>query len=98
MSANPSRATIAPGQKAAFALPAQYTYGNDGRNVLRAGNLVEVDMTREQEFRAQVGEVQHSEHPSFAAPTATINTGSGGQVSSAINSSCILHAGAKAFL
>ncbi|HZP07012.1 MAG TPA: carboxypeptidase regulatory-like domain-containing protein [Terracidiphilus sp.] len=105
VSANPSCGTIAQDQKAAFALPAQYTYGNDGRNVLRAGNLVEVDMTllKEIKFRESRNLELRFEgfnvlnHPSFAAPTTTINTGSGGQVSSTINSSRILQASAKVF-
>jgi hypothetical protein len=36
-------------------------------------------------------------HPSFAAPATTINTGSGGQVSSTINGSRVLQASAKVF-
>ena len=105
VSANPTCATIAPGQKAAFATPAKYSYGDGGRNVLRAGNLVEVDMTllkeikfldsRNLELRFEGFNVLN--HPSFAAPTTTINTGSGGQVSSTINSSRILQASAKVF-
>jgi len=105
VSSNPGCATAAPGQQAAFAIPAQYTYGDGGRNVLRAGNVVELDMTllkqikflesRTLELRFEAFNLLN--HPSFAAPTTTINTGSGGQVSSTINSSRILQASAKIF-
>lgn len=105
VSANTSCAAIAPRQQVAFVMPAQYTYGNGGRNVLRAGNLVELDLTllkqikflesRTLELRFEGFNVLN--HPSFAAPTTTINTGSGGQVSSTINSSRILQASAKLF-
>jgi len=105
VSANPGCAAVASGQQPAFAMPAQYTYGNDGRNVLRAGNVVQMDMTllkqikflesRTLELRFESFNLLN--HPSFAAPTTTINTGSGGQVSATINSSRILQASGKIF-
>src|SRR6185369_3154117 len=58
----------------AFAMPAQYTYGNSGRNILRADNLVTVDMTlkknfmfseeRRLEFRAEAFNIAN--HPTFS--------------------------------
>jgi hypothetical protein len=105
VSANTGCAAVAPSQQPAFAMPAQYTYGNDGRNVLRAGNVVQLDMTLLKQIKfleSRMLELRFESfnllnHPSFAAPTTTINTGSGGQVSSTINSSRILQASAKIF-
>jgi hypothetical protein len=96
-------ATAAPSGSAAFAVPAQYTYGNSGRNILRAESLEELNVTlmkhisfaetRFVELRMEGFNVLN--HPTFAAPTTTIDTGSGGQVSSTLNSARILQVGAK---
>jgi hypothetical protein len=96
-------ATTAPSGSAAFAVPAQYTYGNSGRNILRAESLEELNVTlmkhisfaetRFVELRMEGFNVLN--HPTFAAPTTTIDTGSGGQVSSTLNSARILQVGAK---
>jgi len=68
-------------------MPMQYTYANAGRNRQRADLLSELDMTltkhgniselRILEFRPEGLNVLN--HPTFAAPTTTIDTGSGGR-------------------
>ncbi|HVG26773.1 MAG TPA: hypothetical protein VM865_04125, partial [Acidobacteriaceae bacterium] len=103
VSANSTCAAVAPGASPSFAAPTRYTYGNGGRNVLRAGNLVEVDMnllkdirfreTRSLELRAEAFNLLN--HPSFAAPTTTVDTGSGGQVGATLNTSRLLQFSAK---
>ena len=63
-SANPACKALLPNQADTFALPAQFTYGNLGRNTLRGDRLVQLDMSlikkfkltesKSFEFRAQV--------------------------------------------
>ena len=96
-------ATAAPSETPAFAAPAQYTYGNAGRNILRSQALNQFDMTllkhisfteaRYVELRVESFNLFN--HPTFAAPTTTIDTGSGGQISATLNSARILQLGAK---
>jgi hypothetical protein len=96
-------AAAAPSGQAAFGVPAQYTYGSPVRNKLRSDSLKQLDMTLmkkiafadkySMELRFEGFNVLN--HPTFAAPTTTINTGSGGQVSSTLNSSRILQVGAR---
>ena len=103
VASNPTCALVAPGVSPSFAVPARFTYGNGGRNILRAGNLVEINMnllkeirfmeTRSLELRAEAFNLLN--HPSFAAPTTTVDTGSGGQVGSTLNTSRLLQFSAK---
>jgi hypothetical protein len=67
---------------AAFAIPAQYTYGNGGRNTLQAQRWINLDTSvirsfpiREQlrfEFRAEGFNIAN--HPIFAAPASDLNS------------------------
>jgi hypothetical protein len=101
--ANKGCSTLSPGTAAAYAEPAQYTYGTPLRNTLRADDLNELDFTllktfpiREAgtlEFRSEFFNMFN--HPTFAAPSANINSGSGGQVSATLNSSREIQLAAK---
>jgi hypothetical protein len=71
-----------------FAAPAQFTFGNSGRNILRGDSLELFDLAiyknidiREQhrlQFRAEF--FNAANHPNFALPLATINAPGAGQV------------------
>jgi hypothetical protein len=99
VSANTTCAALVPGAKDAFALPpAQVRYGTGGRNILRADGLKQVDFTvmklfpisevKQVEFRGEFFNIFN--HPTFAAPSATINSASGGQVGSTLNAARIV--------
>jgi hypothetical protein len=103
-SANTSCTALASNAKDTFAVPpAQLRYGTGGRNILRADGLKQVDFTviktfpfsetRGLEFRAEMFNILN--HPTFAVPTATINTSSGGQVSSTLNAARIIQLALK---
>ena len=87
----------------AFTIPAQYTYGNSGRNILRADHLITVDMTLKKSFL--FGEVRRLEvrgeafnianHPTFAAPNATIGTAAAGTITSTLNANRTLQVALK---
>jgi hypothetical protein len=87
----------------AFAVPAQFTYGNGGRNILRGDNLLQMDFSllkdfvfseaRRLQFRAEFFNVTN--HPVFANPGSLINAASGGQVSSTLNSNRIIELALK---
>jgi hypothetical protein len=87
----------------AFATPTRYTYGNAGRNILTADNLVQLDMTLQKrfriveksqlEFRAEAFNIAN--HPTFAAPNATIGSASAGIVTTTLNSNRILQLALK---
>jgi hypothetical protein len=97
-SANSNCVTEYPNEQNAFAVPALYTYGNAGRNILRGDNLNQLDFSVMKEF--PISEVKRLEfraeffnlfnHSVFALPTTTINSSSGGQVSSTLNSDRII--------
>jgi hypothetical protein len=97
-SANANCVADFPKAKNAFAEPALYTYGNAGRNILRGDNLNQFDFTamkdfpiseaRRVEFRAEFFNLFN--HPVFALPGTNINSSSGGQVSSTLNSNRII--------
>ena len=103
-SSNSSCTSLASSGKDTFAVPpAQLRYGTGGRNILRADGLKQFDFTvmktfpftetRGLEFRAEMFNLFN--HPTFSAPTATINTSSGGQVSSTLNASRIIQLALK---
>jgi hypothetical protein len=74
-------------------VPAQYTYGTSGRNILRADGLVQFDFTvtkqfkftesKSLQFRAEFFKLFNT--PTFVAPASTIDTATGGQIGSALN-------------
>jgi hypothetical protein len=97
-SSNTSCKALYPSATDAFAMPAQYTYGNSGRNILRADSLKQLDLSilkqfpiseaRRLEFRAEFFNIGN--HPVFAVPGTAINATSGGQVTSTLNSNRII--------
>ncbi len=103
VAANPACTALARNTSAAFAVPTTYTYGDSGRNILRANGLKELDFTLMKhfpvtentsfEFRAEMFNITN--HPTFAAPSTAINSSSGGQVSSTLNTSRIIQLALK---
>lgn len=103
ISANPACVAQAPNATNAFAAPATYTYGNGGRNILKADKLVQLDLTvmknfrfdekRGLEFRAEMFNILN--HPVFAAPSTAINSSSGAQVTSTLNSARVIQLALK---
>jgi hypothetical protein len=87
----------------AFALPAKYTYGNSGRNILKADSLIQLDLTlekrfsifetRQLEFRAEAFNIAN--RPTFSAPNATIGSSAAGTVTSTLNANRILQLALK---
>jgi hypothetical protein len=102
-SANSACVSQAPGAVNSFAVPATYTYGNGGRNMLRADGLKQVDFTvikifpftesKQLQFRAEMFNILN--HPTFAAPATAINNSSAGQVSSTLNAARIIQLALK---
>jgi hypothetical protein len=86
---------LSPGTTSAYKDPPQYTYGTPLRNTLYSGTLNELDFNIIKTFyvREGISLEFHAEafnllnHPSFSAPSTNIDSSSGGQVSSTINSS-----------
>ena len=75
--------------KTAFALPAQFTYGDSGGGILREDSYKTLDFslfkqfrmgTHRLQFRAEVFNLTNT--PSFNAPNTTIDTAAGGRVTS----------------
>jgi len=92
-SRNPTcRSLLSTGQDA-FAIPAQYTYGNGGINTLRTDGLVQFDVslikslqfteTKSLEFRASFYNIFN--HATFAAPSTNIDAASAGTIGSTLN-------------
>ncbi|MCU1257153.1 MAG: Cna domain protein, partial [Bryobacterales bacterium] len=89
----------------AFTTPAQYTYGNSGRNILRADHLINLDLTlkknfvfsetRRLEFRAEAFNIAN--HATFSAPNSTIGAATAGLVTSTLNSGRVLQGALKLF-
>jgi len=90
----------------AFALPAAFTYGNAGRNILRGPGLVNIDFSLFKNFniteRAKVqirGEAFNlSNTPGFSNPNATfnpVNLASFGSITSTANNNRQIQLGAK---
>jgi hypothetical protein len=92
---NPSCGQLAPGKQDSFQVPAADTYGNLGRNTMRADDLVQFDVSvlkpfsfgkeRSMEFRAEFFNLFN--HPTFAIPSTIFNAGSGSVISSTLNGS-----------
>lgn len=102
-SANPACKAQLPSQADTFLLPAQYMYGNLGRNTLRGDRLVQLDMSLNKdwkltesksfEFRAQVFNLTNT--VSFAAPSGNENLATGGQVTATRNQPRLFEFGLK---
>ena len=79
--------------KTAFTLPANFTWGNSGGNILREDRFKNLDLSlfkqfmfnerARLQFRAEAFNLTNS--PSFSAPGSNIDTASGGVVSSTIS-------------
>jgi hypothetical protein len=105
ISVNSACGPSAPGAANAFAVPAQFTYGNSGRNILRADKLVEFNFTarkrfqftetRALEFRTEFFNILNS--PAFSAPSTNINVASGAQVGSTLNAARTIELAVKIF-
>ncbi len=103
VSANTVCQSFAPQAANSFVTPAQYSYGNGGRNILRANGLKQVDFTlmknfpvREAmqfQFRAEMFNILN--HPTFSAPSTAINSSSGGQVTTTLNAARIIQLALK---
>jgi hypothetical protein len=91
----------------AFTIPTQYTYGDSGRDILRSEGLVDLDMTLKKMFNLGNSEDRRLElrfesfnlanHPTFAAPNATIGSSAAGKVTSTLNANRIFQAAAKIY-
>ena len=78
-SSNPACRALLPNQTDAFVLPAQFTYGNAARGILRGDGLLQFDMSliknfrvsesKSFDFRAQVFNLANT--ASFSSPTGT---------------------------
>ena len=103
--ANSACAKLAPGATGAFASPAQYTYGNAGRNILRSDALKQVNLSVERSFyireryRLQFrGEFFNAlNHPTFGTPGNNITSSSGGQISSTVNAARVVQMALKLY-
>ena len=94
---------LAPNATSAYVVPAQYTFGNGGRNTLRAQPLTQLDLSLEKifavtetkrfEFRGEIFNLFN--HPVFAAPGTNIDQSSGGQVTATLNSDRIIEFAVK---
>jgi hypothetical protein len=93
VSANAACKSFAPNATSAFALPVAYTYGNAGADTLRSQWLRNLDMSVFKEFpvtessllqfRAEFFNITNT--PTFGIPSATVDTGTGGVVTSTAN-------------
>jgi hypothetical protein len=89
--------------KSAFVEPAQFTYGNSGRNILRSDHHWNVDASLFKrfsvtasstlEFRAEAFNLLNSVY--FAAPNTAVDTAAGGRVTSTSNTARQLQFGLK---
>lgn len=78
---------------AAFVLPAQFTYGNSGANILREDRFKSLDFSifkqfritegSQLQFRAEAFNVTNT--PSFAIPNTLVDTAAGGRVTSTLS-------------
>ena len=105
VASNSSCKALAPNATSAYVVPAQYTFGNGGRNTLRAQPLAQLDLSLEKSFavteskKLQIrGEIFNLfNHPVFAAPGTNIDQTSGGQVSATLNSDRIIEFAMKVY-
>ena len=102
-SSNSTCRALLPSQADTFTLPAIYSYGNAGRNILRGDRLVQLDMSliknfriaehKSLDFRAQVFNLTNT--PTFSNPNGTVNLATGGQVTSTRNQPRLFEFGLK---
>jgi hypothetical protein len=95
ISKNPACTALDPSAPNTFTVPAQYTYGNGGVYTLRADDLIQFDVAALKSFR--FGETKSLElrgeffnlfnRPTFGAPSTNIDSSSGAQVTSTLNTS-----------
>jgi len=100
---NPACHALLPNQADTFVLPAQFTYGNAGRNILYNNRLLQIDTslvknfrlteTKSFDFRAMVYNLTNT--PSFSTPGTTVNLATGGQVTSTRNQPRLFEFGLK---
>ena len=93
VAANPACRALAPNATSAFALPAPYTYGNGGADIVRSGWLKDFDFSLFKifpitesstlEFRAESFNLTNT--PTFGIPNTTTDTSSGAIVTSTAN-------------
>lgn len=103
VSSNSACANFVSGAGNTFTVPSTFTYGNGGRNILRADSLKQVDFTLLKmfpiteraglQFRAEMFNILN--HPVFAIPNTTINNSSAGQVSSTLNAARVIQLALK---
>ena len=103
VAANSACNALDPSGVSAFATPSTYSYGDGGRNILRANGIKQLDFSllktlpfdevRQLQLRAEVFNILN--HPTFSAPSTAINSSSGGQVSSTLNAARIIQLGVK---
>lgn len=92
---NSACSALAPGAPNTFTVPAQYSYGNGGVYTLRADDLIQFDVAALKSFR--LGETKTLElrgeffnlfnRPTFGTPSTNIDSSSGAQVTSTLNTS-----------
>jgi hypothetical protein len=102
-SSNPACRSLLPNQPDTFVLPALYTYGSAGRNLMRGDRLIQLDMsliknfaiaeTQRVEFRAQAFNLTNT--PSFAAPNGSVNLAAGGVITATRNQPRLYEFGIK---
>ena len=75
--------------KTDFAIPAQFTYGDSGGNILREDSFKTLDFSLFKQFRIGTHRLQFraeafnlTNTPSFNAPNSAIDTAAGGRVTS----------------
>jgi hypothetical protein len=103
VAANPACRALLPSQTDTFLLPAQYAYGNAGRNTLRGNRLLQLDTSliknfkitesKSFDFRAQVFNLTNT--PSFSSPATNVNLATGGLVTSTRNQPRLFEFGLK---
>ncbi len=102
-STNSACRSLYPSMTDAFAMPALYTLGNGGRNILRADSLRQIDISvskqipitesKRFEFRGEIFNLFN--HPVFSGPGTNIDQTSGGQVTATLNSDRIIELALK---
>jgi hypothetical protein len=79
--------------KAAFIVPANFTYGNSGARILREDDLQQLDLSIFKEFRVREGQrlqfraefFNFTNTPSFFGPNPQVDTAAGGRVTATSN-------------